>query len=351
MGERTRHLIIMLLCASLCGCGLFSKRKPLTPSGPDPTSPRAANDRVGTDLVAMVNGSGREQTLPDPATMIPPRPNINIPDIPDAPPKDDRIVAAPQDTANPPIKQVAAVKNVEEKAESANDALQRLRHAAHTSFNKLPGFTAKLTRRETVAGSPHSEEVLQYKFRASPYSMHLRWIGREAQGRELVYVANTKEDKVHILTARGDGSLLMPAGKRFAFAPTASEIRSQARYDIREGGMGLTVIQFCRLVDLAENDPKAAKRLRYVGKQQRREHPAPLELVEDTIPPNAEPLLPKGGKRQLYFDADPQSPSYGLPILVMAFSEGREVEYYHFDQFQPATFADADFDSNRLWRK
>ena len=82
----------------------------------------------------------------------------------------------------------------------------------------------------------------------------------------------------------------------------------------------------------------------------RPEYPCPLTVVEVTIPPRGEPQMPKGGTRQVFFDPRPDSPSYRMPVLVVARETGgREVEYYLFDRIRtPAGLTDADFDPARL---
>jgi hypothetical protein len=196
------------------------------------------------------------------------------------------------------------------------------------------------------------EELLQYKFRREPFSLHIKWIGLEAKGRELIYVAGKHEEKVQILTGKGEG-LLVPSGKRVTRLATDSDVRSKSRHDIREGGMGMSIDWFGRVLAIMEKDPSQMNRLRYLGLKPRHpEREAGLEAVEETIPPNWEPLLPKGGRRTTYFDPDPASPSFGLPILIVTIGDsGREVEYYWFDQLKPAEWTDSDFDADRLWKK
>jgi hypothetical protein len=196
------------------------------------------------------------------------------------------------------------------------------------------------------------EEVLLYKFRRSPFSLHIKWIGLEAKGRELIYVADNNDGKVQILTGKGEG-LLVPSGKRVTRLPSDNDVRSKSRYDIREGGLGMSIDWFGRVLAAMEKDPAQANRLRYMGLKPRHpEREAGLEAVEEMIPPNWEPLLPKGGRRTTYFDPDPASPSFGLPILIVTIGDnGREVEYYWFDQLKPAQLTDADFDADRLWKK
>ena len=54
-------------------------------------------------------------------------------------------------------------------------------------------------------------------------------------------------------------------------------------------------------------------------------------------------MLPKGGKKFVYFDLKESSPSYGCPVVLITHDDsGKEVEYYCFDKFKnPANLTDA----------
>ena len=75
-------------------------------------------------------------------------------------------------------------------------------------------------------------------------------------------------------------------------------------------------------------------------------------MDDPTDNPGDDPNLPKGGKRQYYFDRDEKSPSYGFPVLFITFENEKEVEYYCLDRFKmPANFTDADFSPEKLGGK
>jgi hypothetical protein len=292
--------------------------------------------------------------------------NDLVPALPSAPPKDELVTAdgivspEPGVKVRPPVERargqaeerVVPAAAVEPVAESNLDALKRIAGRATQRFQAIEGFESRLTRREMVNNKPMPQEELQYKFRREPYSLHIKWVGLEAQGRELIYVAGKNEGKVHILTGKGEG-LVVPSGMRVTRLPTDKEVRGKSRHDIREGGMNMAVEWFGKVVAIMEKDPGQAKRMKHLGVVKGRpERPTGLEGVEEVVPPGWEPLLPKGGKRTTYFDPDPASPAFGLPVLVVALNEtGREVEYYFFDQLRPFKPTDADFDPDRLWKK
>lgn len=362
-----------LACAGLIflsGCGLFGKKRPEPIVRPvsHETTPVAADARP--KMLAIANGNtGR--TLEDPRSYIPSGPGLDelgIPPMPNAPPKENALAALAKTageaapgivvpagvrlpTDEPSVALPPPVTPAPAAAETSLQSVKRVQQLAADKLARLDGFEARLTRREMIAGKPAPEQVVQYKFRAEPMSVHMKWVGLEAKGRELVYVAGRKGDPVNILTARGDGTFIIPAGKRMTFTPTDPAVRGQSRYDLREGGMALAVKQLGQTAAKADRDPASAALLRYLGRVQKPERQTGLEAVEQTILPGTEPLFPKGGKRTLYFDPEPSSPSHGLPILVTAVNEaGREVEYYYFENLKPAKFSDADFDVNVLWK-
>jgi hypothetical protein len=342
------------------GCGVVGPRRDSTARGPKLKG-------SATEIAAGPKAT-REPPLADPSTMIPPPPNMDdlVPGIPNPPPKDQLVsadgIVSPEAGVKkrPPVERARAKADegvvpaaaVEPVTESNLDAVRRLARLGAEKFHTMDGFECRLTRRETVGNKPMPQEELQYKFRREPYSLHIKWVGLEGQGRELVYVAGKYEGKVHILTGKAEG-LVVPSGMRVTRQPTDKEVRGKSRHDIREGGMNMAVEWFGKVAALMEKDPGQARRMKYLGVVKGRpERPSGLEGVEETVPPGWEPLLPKGGKRTTYFDPDPASPSFGLPILVVAFNEaGREVEYYFFDQLRPFKATDADFDPDRLWRK
>ena len=350
--------LIILLCLPLAaGCGLFGQR----PGSPVARGRGPAKETRPENLLAMGPRAMRDSPVPDPATMIPQPPIMLIPEIPSAPPRETELVSAPKDAATEVVPAVGTKPKAESirpavakevvAAESNIDALNRVYRRASEKFNAMQGFECRLTRRETIGNKPMPEEVLQYRFRRDPLSIHIKWIGLEAQGRELFYVQNRPDSKVQVITGRSEG-LFVPSGKRYTFAPTDSNIRSKSRYDIREGGMGMGISRFGKVLATMDNDAKQANRLRYIGMIPCRERESGLEAVEETIPPDWEPMLPRGGRRTTFFDSDPASPSYGLPILVSTIADnGREVEYYWFENLRPIRPTDADFDPDKAIRR
>ena len=128
-----------------------------------------------------------------------------------------------------------------------------------------------------------------------------------------------------------------------AVAPPAS---STANSDTKTG-LGSLIERYGNMVAGIEKGDEREGTAKYLGKIKRPEFEAPVEAVQQTLAPNADPGLPKGGQRWWHFD-----PTSGLPVLVIANDQSGEVEYYCHDHIQwPVRLDDDDFNPDRLWRK
>jgi hypothetical protein len=231
------------------------------------------------------------------------------------------------------------------KDDGDSQALKRLARKAIEQEKRLGNYMCRIRRSEQVNGVDQPEEIILLKYRRSPLSVHCKWLGDEAKGREIVYVQGQHENQIHVLTGKGD---LFGAGKRMTFASDSPLVRSKSRYPITEAGLGAAVLRFGALMDALERGQTSAGNARYLGLQHRPEFPKPVEAVEQTLPPGLEPFLPRGGIRYYYFDE-----TSGLPTVVLTFDDTKhQVEYYHFDRVQyPINLDDSDFDPDVLWKR
>jgi hypothetical protein len=227
----------------------------------------------------------------------------------------------------------------------AEESLRALYRQARQTYATFDGYTARMRRREQVNGKDKPEEVLLCKFRKEPFSVHFKWVGAEAAGREVVYVSGHSGDVLHTLLAAGDMPLV-PAGRRLALRPDNIFVRAASRHSITEAGLGRWLDRFAlRLAEQEKGDQRPGS-LRYLGLVQRPEFDHPLEGIEQLIPAGVEPQLAKGGRRYSLFDS-----ASHLPVLTITQdSTGKEVEYYCYEQIHyPVHFQDADFDPDQLW--
>src|SRR5207253_2515434 len=49
-------------------------------------------------------------------------------------------------------------------------------------------YVMRMRRREVIGGSAKAEEVILCKIRTAPFSVYMKWIGKESNGREVIYV-------------------------------------------------------------------------------------------------------------------------------------------------------------------
>jgi hypothetical protein len=185
------------------------------------------------------------------------------------------------------------------------------------------------------------------KFRKEPWSVYFKWVGTEGKGREVVYVKDHGDGKIHTRLAAGD-VLLMPAGATFAVAPDSPLARGRSRHPITDAGIGRLLEWFGPLVDATERGDRSPGSLTYLGTQTRPEFAGPVEAVEQVVPPGREPALPRGGRRLWFF-----APDSHLPLLISTRDQtGHEVEYYWHEQLQfPVHFGDDEFNPDRLWAR
>ncbi|MFO0937986.1 MAG: DUF1571 domain-containing protein [Gemmataceae bacterium] len=226
--------------------------------------------------------------------------------------------------------------------------VRRVYMLAKKKWGDLTDYESKLVRREVIGGKEMPAEEMLFQFRKEPYSVRTKNTGSVGKGREIIYVAGPGA-KVHILTGEGDNRLV-GAGFYTVLSPDDRMITSKSRHKINEGAIGRTVELLGKALAMAEAGKFDG--LKSMGKVKRREYADPVEGIEAVIPPGQDAELPKGGRREVYFDATPTSPSYGLPVLIRLIEGDRELEYYCFSEFKvPANLTNADFDPARMTKK
>lgn len=229
-------------------------------------------------------------------------------------------------------------------------AVKALVDAARSRWATVPEFEARLTKREVVAGKPLPQNEVLYRFRKQPLSLYMLVQSGPGEGRELLYVQGRYGDKVHIVTGKGDNRLV-GVGFKTELDPDDRQLTAKSRYKVTEAGLGRIIAGLTKAVDVAERDPGV--KIRATGAVTRREYPYPLVGIEGQVRPGDDPQLPRGGTRQVFFDPNPKSVGHNLPVLVVTTEpDGREIEYYCFDQFKiPTGLTDADWSPDRLKRR
>ena len=297
------------------------KGTPKEPEKSEPTPPPAVPDRPASPPPAVPD-------LPPPAAPSSPAFPQPLPTVPTSPP-----------TVSVPLGAPAVVSG---QPEPAGPSAKQLVEAAAKRWSEITDFEARLVKREVVNGKPLPTDEIEYRYRRQPHSVYMRVLSEAGQGREVMYVHGKFGNQMHVVTGKGD-NVLVGAGYKTEVDPDSRTAASKSRHRIYDAGMGRTVAGLAKNIDS----------VKALGAVPRKEYPHPLEGVEQTIRPGADPLLPKGGRRQVYFDPKPESPSYMLPVLVTTHEpDGREVEYYCFDRMRvPAGLTDADWNPDRLGKR
>jgi hypothetical protein len=226
------------------------------------------------------------------------------------------------------------------------EQLRRLHRDASEQYAGIDSYVVRMRRREQINGKDCPEELMLFKFRKQPFSVYFKWLGKTAHGREVIYVKGRYESKLHTRVAAGDVPL-MAAGRVISLSPDSSLVRSSCRHSIEEAGIGVMIDGFGRQVDALAKGRKQSGTLKYLGLVKRPEFEGPCEATEEIIPPKTETLLPRGGRRWLFFN-----PVMKLPTLLITHDEtGHQVEYYCYDRFEyPVHLDDEDFNPGRWGR-
>jgi hypothetical protein len=281
------------------------------------------------------------------------------PDIPivPLPPLTSPAKATPRSVSPPPVVPVGTTTpptstSPAQPAPQADGTEQSPPHTARQllqrAASRCAGFDSyivRLTRREHLKNKGNPEEIIAFSFRKNPFSVHLKWLGDTAKGREVVYVKGRFDSKIHTKVAAGDAPLL-PAGARLSLSPDNPLVRGASRHPITDAGIGHCVETLTAQLDAQERGDRRQGTITAIAPQRRPEYAKPVETLERTIPPGVEPELPHGGRRLIYFD-----PDWQLPLLVATYDDkGNEVEYYRYDRLMtPANLDDDDFNPDKLW--
>jgi hypothetical protein len=291
--------------------------------------PRPAGPRITAESTIA-------QAMPPPKDPVVPASNtapaLTLPEIPTLP---GNLTPVAQPKLDPPP--------IEAKGTAK---LRELHQKAAQTYAKMDTYIMRLRRREVVNGTPRGEELMLCKVRREPFSVYFKWLEGHGKGREVTYVKDKYEGKIHSLTAAGDVPLF--TGAVFSVAPDSALVRSKSRYPITEAGIGVMLDRFDRLVTAAEKGQTKDGNLEYQGTKKRAEFVELLDVAVQSLPPKVDPNLPGGGKRFWHFE-----PTSGLPVLIIAYDEKwQEVEYYCHDRFEyPAHLDDDDFDPAKLFKQ
>lgn len=296
-----------------------------------------------------------KKELPPPYGAIAPRPvggqsplGMASADLaPPLPPDEQRLIPSRSNTVLPAsgtVPQPAPDPSAKNRAD-----LKALVATSREAWNRVNTYELQLTRRELNPKGQINSEVLSVQYRREPLAVFTRNIGETGKGREIVYNPRAHDDKLYVKLGKGDP---LPGAGFIAppISPDDAKVKERSRYSIREAGFGRWISALAATVAKAEAGLSPPDAVTFNGEVKREEYPYPLVGVSHKLRPGDDPLLLNGGQRLYFFDMRTNSPSYGLPVLIVAFdAAGKEVEYYLTEKMNnSANLTDANFNPARL---
>jgi hypothetical protein len=284
-------------------------------------------------------GPFAKKAPPDMARPVPPGPAANNSPLAIA---DDKVVPA---RATAPAEPDKAAKNLA-------DLKAQLKVSADR-WATVADYESVVTRRELNPKGETTNEVVVYQFRKEPMGLYTKTTSDAGKGREVLYSPAKHGDVIHAIVGQGDHKLFKAGSKAPAFTPDAPMVKEKARYSVREAGFGFHIARVTDWVAKAEAGKIPADALTFLGPVERTEVKRELVGVRLALRAGDDPMMPTGGVREWWFDPKPESPGYGLPVLITAADpKGKEVEFYLFEQLRTGVgFTDADFHPDRLDKK
>ena len=264
--------------------------------------------------------------------------------------REERRTETKPPTQTPP-KAEPAPKTDPPTPENSNElgAVKKLLNTSLKRYAGIADYECRLVKREVVGGKQLPTDEILYRFRKEPLSVYMKTLSDAGQDREVMFVKGQFGDKMHVITGKGD-NIIVGIGYKTEVDPDSKTATAKSRYRVYEAGFGRTLTGLSKAVNSMEVGSGSVKALGLVS---RKEFDYTLEAIEVTLKPGDDPLMNQGGKRQLFFDPKPDSPSYMLPVLVITTdAAGKEVEYYCFDRLKTSTgLKDTDWNPAMLGKK
>ncbi len=351
------HLRYLLLLLSILTLGCERTRSRAQGPFPKHAPNTNATPPVRPPLALRGPASSIPSFAADESPLVPPRPpEPGAVPYAIAPPKAP-VAEEPRSAATESLPQrrpVTTEKAVTEPKPAADFApIKKLAVASTAKVKTLCMYEAHFARRENVDGTPGELEEVIIRFREEPMAVYMKNVSEVGLGREVLYNPSQHAEKIHVIVGKGDTRFLRPGTKAPSLSPDSPQVRSKSRHSIRESGMAISANKFIALVAKVEAGNLPAELLKYAGSVKRADYgDAPLEGVEESVR-KGDQGLPSGGTRHWFFDAKVNSPTKGLPVLVILYdANGKELEYYRYTQITvPAKFTDADFDPAKMGKK
>jgi Protein of unknown function (DUF1571) len=330
------------VCLSVCGCVVLGQPPTILDQQSVPTRPRSSQF---TETVADLRITAAEV----PADPVPASSDIPLVRVPPPPLQGDRPRPAPLPTPAPTTTIAVPTTTTPPAAAPALPPMQtpeELYQQARAEFGRFDSYIARLARREPGKGKK-GEQILAFSFRKEPWSIRFKWLAGEGLGREVLYVKNRYENKIHTLLAAGDMPLV-PAGRRISMAVDSPLVLAANRHPITDAGIGAMIDRFGQVLEANSRGDFRKGKLTSLGLQQRPDYDTPLYMVEQTVPAGADFDVPHGGRRLIGFSPE----THLLVLSVLYDNKDKEIDYARFDRLMLGlNLGDDDFDPEQMGKR
>ncbi len=233
-----RYATALVSCFFLAGCGVENSVRDGFVKAASAATARAARADAPppTDLRIPAGAVASSQDIP--VVPVPPVPlgrgAAPLPPAPSLPAPSTAVVQASTEEPSLPAPPMASSPT---DSETKAVSLRQIQQDGAAWYASTDSYIVRMTRRETVGGTAKPEEVMLFKFRKEPWSIHFIWVGKIGHDREVLYVKGQFDNKIHTRLAAGDAPF-MPAGHLMALDVDSSLVRSASRHSITEAGIG-----------------------------------------------------------------------------------------------------------------
>lgn len=110
---------------------------------------------------------------------------------------------------------------------------------AKRSYANVKDYACTLVKRESVRGVLHDENVIDFRMRTQPMSVHMRWLGpRKLQNQEVYFVLGRNNNKMRV---KGHG--IQKIAGFVSIDPNDPRVLEHSRHTIYEAGIGNLIEQ------------------------------------------------------------------------------------------------------------
>jgi hypothetical protein len=134
-----------------------------------------------------------------------------------------------------------------------DEALAHL-HEARRNFTAVKDYACTLVSQERVRGKLEEQNVMQFKMKTEPFSVHMRWLApKKSAGQEVAFILGKNNNKMRVKSNVIGGKLI----GFISIDPNDPRVLQHSNHNILEAGIGNMIEQNIRHWDLARRVGKS----------------------------------------------------------------------------------------------